>query len=85
MEAGHPILISAKPERAGEFGPSGEDGMMPPLEMMISAPDLFMLVISETRLIKTSLISLQVGNCDMCVQHKAGQGVKQPLVGLYSP
>lgn len=75
MEAGHPNLISTKPERAAEFEQSGEEGMMPPLEMMISAPDLFMLVISETRLIKTSLISLQIGNCDMCVQHKAGWGV----------
>lgn len=66
MEAGHPILISAKPERAAEFGLSGKEGMMSPLEMMISAPDLFMLVIFEACVIKTSLISLQIGNCDMC-------------------
>lgn len=40
--------------------------MMPPHETMIYAPDLFTLVISKPCAIKTSLISLPIGNCDIC-------------------
>lgn len=42
--------------------------MMPTPEMMIYAPDLFMLVISKTCVIKTSLILPPIGNCDICVK-----------------
>lgn len=51
--------------------------MMPPLEMMSSAPDLFMLVISEPCTIKTTLISLQIGNCDICVFNALQGGLHQ--------
>lgn len=40
----------------------GKKGMMPPLEMMIYAPDMFMLEIPEPCAIKTSLILLPIGN-----------------------
>lgn len=36
--------------------------MMPPLEMMIYAPDMFTLEIPEPRAIKTALILLAIGN-----------------------
>lgn len=49
--------------------------MMPPLEMMIYAPDLFTLVISEPCAIKTSLISLPIGNCDICVLNTLQGGI----------
>lgn len=48
---------------------------MPPLEMMIYAPDLFTLVISEPCAIKTSLISLPIGNCDICVLNTLQGGI----------
>ena len=51
--------------------------MMPPLEMMIYAPDLFTLVISEPCAIKTSLISLPIGNCDICVLNTLQGGLLQ--------
>lgn len=37
------------------------------LKMMIWAQGLFTLVISESCVIQTSLISLLIGACDMCV------------------
>lgn len=40
----------------------GKKGTMPPLEMMIYAPDMFMLEIPEPCAIKTSLILLPIGN-----------------------
>lgn len=50
---------------------------MPPLEMMIYAAGLFTLVISEPCAIKTSLISLPIGNCDICVFNTLQGGLLQ--------